>query len=297
MPIRSYLKLFLAICLFFGMQRFCHHATEGFSLSRIQPTTKVVKQLISATEKEEIETLLSQPFYFYKKGGQCFAFIGEDDKTILKFFKQHHIRFWNWLSKMHFPFSMDYFRVKLLKKHLHQSGPYLFHSASLAYQGLKEQTGMLYLQIDKTILEKKPLILYDKLHNAHSVDISQFQFALQQKAIPLKRKFRALIKQQKIEECKTYLDSMLSLMHQRCQLGIADRDLNVSTNFGLLETCVIEIDIGSYHDNPLLKDPQIAQKEISEQTADFQFWLKRRSPELYRYFLEKLVFITDTVRI
>lgn len=259
--------------------------TEGFNCARITCSHPIEKSNI---ENEQALQLLDQPFHFYKKGGQCFAFISEDGKTILKFFKQHHIRFWHYLSRLHFPFSFDYYRLQLLHKHRHQSGPYLFQSASLAYDNLKEQTGMIYLQIDKSELPAKQVILYDKLKIAHPIDISQFQFALQKKAVPVTRKFRALIKNQDLDLCKHYIDSMIDLMQERCKRGIADRDFNVSTNFGLLESDVIEIDIGSYHADEALKDPNIAQKDLQLQTAEFQAWLKKRNKELHCYFLEKL---------
>ncbi len=288
---RFLLRLLLAACLFFGIQRFCHHMTEGFSLSKIttsHPLTTENPNSLSQEEQAEIAQLLDQPFYFYKKGGQCFAFIGEDGETIIKFFKQHHIRFWNWLSTARFPFSLDYLRIKLLKKHRHQTAPYLFQSAKFAYENLKEETGLVYLQLNNGVSIEKKLTIYDKLHIAHTIDLNQFQFAVQQKAAPVFRKFRILIKQNNLEPCKRYIDSMIDLILTRSQQGIADRDFNLWTNFGLLETRMIEIDIGSFHAEESLKDPQVTKAELIFQTAEFKRWLKKKSPELASYFAEKV---------
>jgi hypothetical protein len=312
------------MCAFVCVGRFCHKMTGGFAVSKIISDRKLERHAraqsrpfvfsgaqlpladkeplpsqeggfqsenriqISDEEYLQASHLLNQPFYFYAKGGQCFIFIGADGKTIIKFFKLHHMRFWNWLSRISFPFSLDYWRVKLLKKHQHQTQSYLFQSCKTAYEKFKEQTGLLYLQFSSNPLIQQKLVIYDKLMIAHVIELSSTDFVIQKKAAPIRKTFKKLIKQNNIELCKRYIDSMLELMIERCQQGIADRDFNVRTNFGLLDDKVIEIDIGSYHENSSLKDPQSSKAELVKQTEKFKKWLERHRQELAKYLCEKI---------
>ncbi len=285
------LKIVLFIGAFACIAQFCHKMTAGFTISKIISKPRLEKERLAQIPDEELlqaAHLLDQPFYFYAKGGQCFIFIGADGKTIIKFFKQHHMRFWNWLSRVSFPFSLDFFRVKLLEKHRHQTYPYLFQSCKTAYEKFKEQTGLVYVQFSSNPLIQQPLVIYDKLGIAHTIELSHTDFVIQKKAAPVRKTFKKLIKQNNLELCRQYIDSMLDLMREQCRQGIADRDFNVRTNFGLIENQVIEIDIGSYHDNPSLKDFQPSKEELIKQTEKFKKWLERHHEGLAKYFSEKI---------
>ncbi len=285
------LQIALLVCAFACIGRFCHKMTAGFAVSKIISDYKLESGRhvqISGEELSKVSHLLSQPFYFYAKGGQCFIFIGADGKTIIKFFKLHHMHFWNWLSTISFPFSFDYWRVKLLEKHRHQTHSYLVQSCKTAFEKFKEQTGLVYLQFSSDPLIQQKLVIYDKLMIAHTIELSSADFVIQKKAAPIRKTFKKLIKQNNLELCKRYIDSMLELITERCRQGIADRDFNVRTNFGLLEDKVIEIDIGSYHDNLSLKDSQLMKAELLLQTEKFKKWLERHHRGLAHYLSEKI---------
>jgi hypothetical protein len=267
--------------------------TAGFSVSKITsevsaaPPLRVLKQ-----EMLEAEPLLDQPFYFYKKGGQCFVFIGADGKTILKFFKQHHIRFWSWLQSLTFPLPFDDFRTKILKKHRHQTHSYLLESCKIAYEKFKDQTGLIYLQFAGQPLLQKKLLIYDPLKIAHMIDLERTDFILQKKAMPIRESFKKLIAEKQLELCKHHIDTMVELIVERCQQGIADRDFNAHSNLGILEDRVIEIDIGSYHESPSLKES--SKIVLLQQTAKFKKWLEKHHVELANYLSWKIDTIGDS---
>jgi hypothetical protein len=285
------LRLTLLIFAFACIGRFCHKITAGFAVSKITSDLQFENEghvQIYDEELLQVTHLLNQPFYFYAKGGQCFIFIGADGKTIIKFFKHHHMRFWHWLSTISFPFSLDYCRIKLLEKHRHQTHAYFLQSCRVAYEKFKEQTGLIYLQFASNPLIQQKLIIYDKLKIGHTIELSSTDFVIQKKAEPVRKTFKKLIKQKNLELCKRYIDSMLNLMAERCRQGIADRDFNVRTNFGLLEDKVIEIDIGSYHDNPSLKESRSMKIELLTQTEKFKKWLEKHHEGLADYLSEKI---------
>jgi hypothetical protein len=289
------LKLILLICVFIAVKRCCYRVTGGFAVSKIIFTHQVENDAaeftqgpLSDLELSQIAHILDQPFYFYGKGGQCFAFISADGKMVIKFFKQHHMRFWGWLDSVHFPRSFDHYRTKLLYKHRHQSFPYFLHSCKTAYEKFREETGLIYMQFGKTPFVRQDLVIYDNLNIAHTIHLENMAFAIQQKAEPFLPRFKKLIKKKDIEACKRHIDTMLEFIVKRCREGVADRDVNMHTNFGMLDTRMIEIDIGSYHDDASLKDPLVLKAELHRQTDEFQKWLKKRNPELAHYLSKKI---------
>src|SRR5579871_6382238 len=193
-------KFLFLLLAFICVRQFCHQMTAGFAVSKIlsHADRETISIQIPHEELSHISRLLDQPFYFYKKGGQCFVFMSEDKKTMIKFFKQHHMRFWHWLSRISFPGSLDLFRIKLLNKHRHQTYPYFFHSCELAYEKFKDQTGLIYLQFAKAPLIGQKLTLFDKLKIAHTISLSDTDFVVQKKADPVRKKFKKLIREKNI---------------------------------------------------------------------------------------------------
>lgn len=279
-------KIILIAILFYAVERFCHKQTSGFSLSKIIPRHQLCGKGLEGLQLSEVESILSQPFYFLGRGGQCYVFESEDKTVVIKFFKQHHMQFLNWLENIKLFGPLDAFRNKILHKHHHQSESFFFQSCQLAYEKLKEHTGMIYLHLNRTDCFKQKLLIVDKLGIKHHLDPNEINFALQKKAVLSHRKFRKLIRESNIETAKRCIDSILDLITERCKQGIKDRDPNFRTNIGFLGEEAIEIDIGSYqYDEQLSFD---YGKEVIDQTQKFRKWLERRNKELANYLKEKL---------
>ena len=285
---KNFFKCLLVIVLFFAVERFCHKQTAGFSMHKIIPDHQLCGKGLTLEKKElsELESIFSQPFYFLGKGGQCYIFESEDKAVVIKFFKHHHMHFWNWLENIHLPKTLDSYRNQMLLKHHYQSMDFFFESCKLAYEGLKESTGMIYLHIHRTTFFKQKLLIFDKLGIKHEIDLNEIDFALQKKAVLSHKKFRQLIRENKIETAKRCIDSILDLLMKKCKQGIKDKDPNFRTNIGFLGEQAIEIDIGSFQ-----KDDSLSldyKSEIVDQTQKFKEWLERRNSELTKYLEEKI---------
>ena len=71
-----------------GLQDFCHKKTQGFTLAKARSAQNhTKKQSLDADKVTSLRPLLSQPFYFLKKGLQCYVFISEDSNYVLKLFR------------------------------------------------------------------------------------------------------------------------------------------------------------------------------------------------------------------
>jgi hypothetical protein len=266
------LRFLLAGLLFFGAGRFCHRQTRGFTLLKISSDSPVASHEEIDTE---LETVLNQPFSFLSSGGQCYAFLSEDKTTVIKFFKHHHIRMWNWLNRIPLPFVR-----KILEQKKHQS-PQFFESCRIAYEDFKERSGLIYLHLNKTRCFHRPLKIIDNLGIAHLIDLNSTDFALQRYAELSHRKFRALIRNRDFDSAKQCIDSLIGLIIERSQKGIADRDFNTRTNIGFLGTQAVEIDLGSF-----TKEQQ--SLDLAKQTQKFHAWLSKQDPVLADYLAEKI---------
>lgn len=273
-------KFLLFVIVFIGAMRFCEKQTKGFNLQKI---ASVPLQLDSSPPGKEIASLLDQPYYFLGRGGQCFAFLSKDGKTVIKFFKQHHIRLWEWLDKLPLPQTMDSYRQKILRKHRHHS-PLFFESCRIAFEEFRDRTGLIYLHLNQTAHFKKKLTIVDNLGISHQIDIDTTQFALQHKVTPSYSRLKQLIEKKDFAGAEECIDSILNLIVERSRKGISDRDPNIRRNFGFIGNKAIEIDLGSY---TKAKKAYSLKNELVK-TQKFKKWLRKRNVELSLYLNDRI---------
>jgi hypothetical protein len=202
--------------------------------------------------------LLNQTFSFLGAGDQCYAFLGEDGTTVLK-----------------------------LLKHFDANGKRILdpvlESYKIAYQELREETGLLYLHLNKT--DSHILTMIDKTGFLHQIDLGATEYALQKKVdaliVPMLNQLR-----RNPEVLKERIHSLLSLIASRCSKGIADRDTAIHRNIGFLGHNAIALDIGSYFKNEELK--KNPYDEIARHTKRLVRWLRKHQPSLLPFYEQKL---------
>jgi hypothetical protein len=276
-------KVLLFCVLFYGVGRFCHRQTHGFQLCKVVSTHHAdpegLPQALSGGEKEELKAVFAQPFYFLGSGGQCYAFVSQDQKMVLKLFKKHHIRLWKFFQRLPLPSIFEGYRQQILRKNAHQS-PAFFESCKIAYGELRERTGLVYLHLHQTDYFEKRLTIVDKLGIAHQINLDATDFALQRKAEFTNPKLKKLMRGNQIDAAKECIDSMLDLIVERCRKGIRDRDPNFRRNMGFIGNTAIEIDLGSYSKDAFLLSPEGFREELLDKTRKLKQWIGRRNPDL-----------------
>lgn len=273
-------KLLCCCLLFYCVERFCHKQTDGFSIANIRSDLSYNRQWEVIQHPKNLEQLLEKKFYYLTKGAQCYVFVSADQTTILKFFKQEHFRLPFPLS--YIPLPKPLLEKKLTKKKALDAD---FKSYKLAFDELKEETGLLFLHLNKSHELKTVLTIVDKLGIEHRLDPNDYEFLLQQKAVLVKDKINQWMQEDQIEEAKNALHSLLSLIFHRVEKGIVDLDPNLSKNFGFVGEHAIEIDIGRFSKNQNLQaclDPILHKSR-----EDFQHWLNKHHPALAEYFHEE----------
>src|SRR5580700_8553627 len=231
-----FFKLFISIALFIGLQQLIERKTLGFCLTKIQTEDLPYQQQWEAShcseeKQQQIRNLLSQPFYLMGVGSECFAFASKDGQAVIKFFKLDQMRpvyfnrglfgedytaFAGTISRhplthvvLPFPLQQGLKRVLGIREFRIQR---TFHSIKLAYDELREETGLLYLHLNPTDHLSQTLTLYDGNGICHEVDLDSTRFFLQKRATPLEMHFRLLQSNKRHEDTKKSIDSLVHLI-------------------------------------------------------------------------------------
>lgn len=265
-------KILLFVALFLALERFCHHQTRGFSISNIYGTELEIK-----TFAGELPELVG-PFTFLDSGLECYAFLSADKKHVLKFFKQHHVREADALARF----------LPILSKMREQKRERLencLRSCQIAYEELREESGLLYIHLAKTENQLPAVTLIDKLGIKHAVPLDGAKFLVQKRADKLMTTLNSPC-------AKEAISSLLKLIDLRCQKGIADRDPTLLKNFGFIEDQAIVIDLGSFSKDPFLKEKNRRNRTLFYETLPLKCLLTKHHPELLPHFeheLQKLI--------
>lgn len=286
---RVLFKILSAVLIIALLQCFCHKKTGGFAVEKISssltPRQEWETLPLSPQEKATISSLLQQKFTYLGKGAQAYVFESEDKKHVLKFFRHSHMRPPFWIDYL--PSSEIYKKRKRARAEgkLHKD----FLSYKLAFEELREETGLLFIHLNKTqnLLNQK-ITFYDKIGIIHQVDADSMEFVLQKKASLIYPTIEEWMKQGEYTQAKAALSSLLSLLKARCEKGIWDKDPDLNTNFGLVGARAIQIDIGRFRRDDAQKNPTVYKRDILRVTDNLRQWLGERSPELSRYIEEEL---------
>lgn len=245
-------KIVLFILCFYGASRFCRKQTDSFAMTRIQSNFSYRPEWdVPQSNEAEVKAMLSQPYYYLARGVQSYVFLAQDGKTVIKFFRHHRLR-------------TD---AKVAKD---------FGSYLLAYNRLQEETGLLYLHLNKTTHLKHKLEIVDKLNIHHLIDLDNYEFIVQKKATLTYPALEEWIAQDKTDDAKEALSHLVHLLKTRSERGIFDKDPDLNTNFGFIGTKAVQIDVGRYR----LKEIPFDRNELIRITDNLHQWLMERSPLL-----------------
>lgn len=272
-------KFSLFVICFFSVSRFCKQKTDNFQLVHIEADLPPQSKWETLTPAPDD---LNQKFYYLAKGAQCFAFVSQDNKYILKFVRHDHLRpnlITRCLAKLPFlkPLLQEKFTRKETEKENH------FTSYKIAFDQLKEETGLVYLHLNKTQKLLPKIALVDKIGIEHLISLDSYEFILQKKAELLSDVLSHYIQKNKGDDLKSILAQVIDLLAKRARLGIFDKDPDLNTNFGVLEGRVIQIDVGRFRISEQEKDRCCYIPEIKRITQELRENLSDKRPQLVSY--------------
>ena len=285
------------IILFYGalltvlylIPSFCEKYTDGFSMARIQSKLPLDVAVISPAPLDllELDRALSQPYKYLGYGGQCYAFVSEDNQYVIKFFKTYFYQPKELLY--HLPLPQPLASIQL--RHCNRAKEKLirdFSSYCIAWEDLREETGLIYLHLAKTNNMHKNVHITDKLNIAHVVNLDEMEFAVQKRAQLVYDHITELMTARDVHGAKLAIRSLVELVKNRAQKGCHDEDAKIHRNFGFIGSRAAIIDIGRFVKDPNRKNSEIYRRDLKIMTARFRVWLEQVHPTLTPYLDEIL---------
>lgn len=268
----------LIFVLGYGGKRLYYYLTDGFTLGTIthelpyNPDWKT--HPLSVEEKNLVDEALNQPYTYYSQGHQAYVFLSKDHRYVLKFMKFQRIRVHPWIVMLWLPPPLSEWRRERME-YREKEFNNVFRSWKIAFDDLKEETGLVLVHLNRTQDLNKTLEIADKLGLKHKLNMDEMVFLIQRKASMLNSTLENEIKTGNEIRAKAILQQLIDFYADEYRRGLAEKDLNLIRNTGILEGNIIHIDLGRFVKDEKLKDPKTAKQEVWKKTTRFRQWLQK----------------------
>ena len=281
----------LILLSLYGLGRVYYRVTDGFMLQNIEYAKEADSRysiVVAPEQLASVKEILSAPFYYLGKGCQSYVFEDKSGTYVIKFLKYQRYRPTNFLYNFDFiPWVREYCKERTAKKIGKVHNVYQSWKAALVLA--PEETGVLFIHLNKEPIFENPFIVYDKMGLQHEIDLNSVEFLLQKKAQMIQPYLENLIRTGQLGKAETFLKGMLDRIVDGFQRGISDNDYALLQNTGVSDDKAVYIDVGQIIYNPSVKDPAVYKRELFNKTYKFSVWLNGASPELGRQFKTMLV--------
>ena len=274
-----------------GLQKFCRSKTDGFAESKIHSDMQFHQEFqtstLSVDEIQKIDTILSQPFYYLGKGVQCYAFVSKDEKYVIKFLRLDRLC----PSILYSQIALPSFLKKIRDERVDRKFGELsrdFISYKIAYDLLKNYTGLEYIQLNKNGPINKKITLYDKINVLHEIDLKPLQFLIQKKADLFYVGMQKMLDRGDKDKARSLITQLVEYLCLRSSMGFYDKDPDINTNFGIQDDVIMQIDVGRFRHDITRMDPQIYINDVIRITDNFQQWLEARDKGLSDHLLSEI---------
>lgn len=244
---------------------------------------------LSAEQRQLVKKIVSQDLTYLGRGAQCYAFVTQDGEYVFKLFKHHHLRPTTVLDQLPMPQTWFASYRERKAQQRQQKQEHLFASCKLAYEDLSRETGLVYIQLNRGAPWTGTKIhIRDRFGKAHVLDLGNHEFMIQRRAIMAVDAINRLMNQKDTLGSQQCISQILCSLTDRCEKGIVDLDPAFNQNFGLAPEGAIQIDVGRFERNPLVRTQPFFTDEIKKISNQFRQWLEKKHPTLIQYFDSEL---------
>jgi hypothetical protein len=284
---RRFFILLIILVAIFGGIRLYYNLTDDFRLANISydmPNRAEWEiELPSNAQLAEIDQILSQPFYYIGKGAQSYAFGSEDGKSVIKFFKFKHLRpSWmlDFLPSFE-PFE-SYRNTQERRKERKLEG--VFAGYLLAYKVHRDDSGLIFIHLNKT-KDQFPIVqVYDKLGLRHQINLNDVVFILQRRVETARNVIHRHLQNNDVAGAKEKIDAIFALYKREYAKGIFDNDHGVMRNVGFSGDQPIHLDVGKLKKSNVIHQPDVYAKDLEMAAKRMKAWLQEHElkhfPEL-----------------
>lgn len=273
------------VCLIAGYFGYRQFVLYPFALSHIIPDAKAVVQIAlpKVSPQDEIHALplFKQKFSYLGQGHQTYAFLSADGQYVLKFFNFARMDAKEpieWLPA--FPFIASY--QDHLKKRREKKFNRLFNGYKVAYENDADNTGVVYVHMQKTQHLQTNLVLIDASKREHQIWLDDTIFVIQRKVQPTRDILSQLLDEGKTSEFIDRIRQLISLYLSEYQRGLYDSDHNIMSNTGFDAHKAYRLDVGRLTLNPEYTRPEIYLPDLNKIIQKRVLkWLEKKYPQYY----------------
>lgn len=277
-----WILLFLFLCVSYEVLYIWDRRADGFTIEKIHSDLAYDPQW-DVTPNKEATRLLKQPFHYLDRGFQCYAFESADGNYVLKFMRHQRLR-----SPFYYTFLPDLFFKKYKEEKTQERAERridLFTSLKTAYELIPEESGLLYLHLNKTSGEHPTVVIFDATDTKYEVALDGVEFVLQQKAQLIKPTLIKLMHERDMEAAKERINQIFTLLARCAKKGVRDLDgaLIHKDNLGFLPDRAMYIDTGKLVYQESYKTKASFKKDL-ERLRPLHKWLVSKYPPLASHF-------------
>jgi hypothetical protein len=270
------------LILMAGGLYFCTHQ-QGFSVdkitSRLSYNEAWETPSLSYEQREYLQQqVFPQTFYYLASGKHCYAFVSEDQKYVLKFFKMQNLMPKDLLQD--FPSS-------LIDKLKNGGGveeqlllDRMFLSYKATYEHLRQEAGLIFIHFNKTHDLQSHVTLVDGKGKKYEINLDLFEFVVQYKAEKIYERLHSLVNGGNEEKARKALRSFFQLIALRCEKGFVDQDISIRNNYGFIGDMAVQVDCGTLLQDKSMSYPVNFRSEIMHVAERLDLWALQSHPEL-----------------
>jgi hypothetical protein len=289
------IKLLIALLLIlapFGAIRVWYKLTDNFYIEGIQNNFPYHAEwdVKAPSKKEQNDFLASiqKPLKYLNKGAQVFAFETEDGKYVVKFFKFKHSKpsYFVEILPPIYPFK-EYKEAKRVKKL--DKIALIFKGHIDAYNHDKEDTGLVWLHLNKTTDQFPNVHIIDKLGRSFTIDLDDIVFVVQKKGVVLRDALTKDLKTNDPKKAEQDLKLIVDLYFREYKKGIYDCDHGLDHNTGFtFDGQSFRFDVGKMSYGEEYKTRAFIEKDMIKVTSMMSEWLDRHFPRYEKEIMKEV---------
>jgi hypothetical protein len=231
-----------------------------------------------------VNVITQQPFKWLARGFQAYAFESQDGEYVVKFIQQHRLRDRAFSEHpIEYIFSKSY-REKMAFNKEHRNE--IFDSSKISFEDIPEETGMLFIHLNKTEGLLHGIRLVDCLGTAYKVKPDGACFLIQRKAKYILPTITELMRNGDIEGAKARVNQVIDLLVSLARKGVVDSDYALirNNNIGFVKDRAVYIDTGHISKHTDLDAKKQMEYEFKRRLKPLCDWLHVKYPELAMHY-------------
>lgn len=287
----------VAISLLVYTGGYCYFfVNDGFTLSGISSEysydPRYETRKLTPSEQQSLSAILDQHYTYLGHGAQFYVFLSASGDHVIKFFRYKRLRHKPWLDYFDFIPIVDRYRLDRIKDR-RKKREMVFASCKTAFDELQNESGLVYVHLNKTKNCFPSITLTDKMGRDHRIHLDDMEFLVQKRAQLLGAHIDQLMALGNVDEAKTLISDLVFMISSECSLGLADDDVTILKNTGVVDGKPIHIDIGLFQYNESFKQPEVHKQKLLTNTRKFNHWLKKQYPVLSEHLQIELQHYTE----